>query len=192
MTGSSAAPQSEPSSPSSSPRTIERRQIQNLTLPPIPNLVIPDSPPGSPRPSTVAKIQSFLALKQKGIHFNAKLADSKALRNPNLLHGLLQFAGIDQTAQYANTLPEDCAIFPPGPIPAEAYTENLDKKQAAGLEEKRGKKRDRLDFVNASEPSSDRSTPSRPGSTGDSKRSKQAKQKDALPRRSRFDQGSRA
>lgn len=71
---------------------------------------MPPSPAGSPRPSTTAKIEQFLRLKAQGIHFNEKLAASPALRNPGLLGSLRDFAGIDEDAQYASTLPDDLAL----------------------------------------------------------------------------------
>lgn len=81
----------------SSPYTTTRSLIHDLTLPTIPNFDIPASPPGSPPPAaagTNAKFTQFLALKRKGTHFNEKLEQSSALRNPALTDKLLQFVDI--------------------------------------------------------------------------------------------------
>ncbi|KAK1600622.1 HCNGP-like protein [Colletotrichum navitas] len=97
----------DPSQPPASPYTASRTLLRDLTLPPVPNLDIPSSPPGSPPPGLEAKFAQFLDLKKKGIHFNAKLAQSAALRNPSLTDKLMGFVDLDGRAGYATTLPTD-------------------------------------------------------------------------------------
>src|SRR5438132_953822 len=57
-----------------SPYSTSRSLIRDLTLPPYPNLDIPQSPPGSPPPELTQKFAQFLELKKQGVHFNDKLA----------------------------------------------------------------------------------------------------------------------
>lgn len=121
--------------------------MHNLTLPPIPNVSIPPSPPGSPRPSASAKIEQFLKLKSNGIHFNEKLANSSALRNPSLLASLIEFAGIDEEAQYASSLPGDLALGPER-FDEWAFVENINQ-EIAKREKKRKEARTGLDFVHS-------------------------------------------
>ncbi|UKZ79545.1 hypothetical protein TrVFT333_007302 [Trichoderma virens FT-333] len=97
------APQDSPSSPYSSNRGL----IHDLTLPSVPNLDIPPSPPGSPPPGANKKVEQFLELKKKGVHFNSKLEQSSALKNPSLMDKLLDFVGIDEVGQYETTLPKE-------------------------------------------------------------------------------------
>ncbi|KAF6844746.1 HCNGP-like protein [Colletotrichum musicola] len=91
----------------SSPYTASRALLRDLTLPPVPNFDIPPSPPGSPPPALSTKFTQFLDLKKKGVHFNAKLAQSTALRNPSLTDKLMGFVDLDGRAGYATTLPTD-------------------------------------------------------------------------------------
>ncbi|KAI9670406.1 MAG: hypothetical protein M1817_004449 [Caeruleum heppii] len=154
---------SQPQSPYSSSRAL----IRDLTLPPVPNLDIPPSPPGSPPAATSAKFANFLELKKKGVHFNEKLAKSSALKNPSLLQKLMAFADMDEQAQYATTLPKD--VWDPTAFPEWAYKEGLAKKQQEVLkqrEEERAKsQRDALDFVPATA-SGDSSRGGTPGTSG--------------------------
>ncbi|KAI9651962.1 MAG: hypothetical protein M1831_007465 [Alyxoria varia] len=133
------------------PATIQQL-LHSLTLPPIPNVSIPPSPTGSPLPSATAKVNRFLDLKAKGVHFNDKLSSSAKIRNPNLLPSLMEFAGINQQYdQYASTLPEDVAAIPKHGFPKEAYVEELGKKQQE-LSTKRAeenKKLGGLEFVSS-------------------------------------------
>lgn len=128
----------EPSStaPPSSPYSTARSLIHDLTLPSIPNFDIPPSPPGSPSSSsgtTNAKFETFLSLKKKGTHFNAKLEQSSALRNPALTDKLLQFVDIlppgggggERGLQYQTTLSEE--LWNPDAFPAWAFREKLKK-----------------------------------------------------------------
>ncbi|KAI9823230.1 MAG: hypothetical protein M1826_000243 [Phylliscum demangeonii] len=138
------------SSRRSSPYTSHRALIRDLTLPPVPSLDIPPSPPGSPvRASTAAKFAHFLALKQQGVHFNAKLAKSSALKNPTLFRKLTLFAGIDDLDQYVAALPTD--VYDPTAFPDAAYKEALARSQQdilkAREEERTRVPRQALDFV---------------------------------------------
>ena len=137
---------------SSSPYLAARAGIRNLTMPPVPNFDIPPSPPGSPPPLSTKKFANFLELKKKGVHFNAKLDSSSAIRNPGVLPKLLEFAGIDHYDQYASALPEDLSI--PTSYPPWAYGEELNKTQQKLLKRKEADKsksaRERIDFVSSS------------------------------------------
>lgn len=100
--------------PPGSPYTVRRNLIRDLTLPTHPNLDIPPSPPGSPNPALNKKFDQFLDLKKKGIHFNSKLANSTALRNPALMDKLMDFIELGPNgdrkrlpSQYVTTLPAD-------------------------------------------------------------------------------------
>ncbi|EKG14993.1 HCNGP-like protein [Macrophomina phaseolina MS6] len=121
-------------------------------MPPVANFDIPPSPPGSPPPKTTAQFAHFLEIKKKGIHFNERLENSSALRNPSLLHKLRGFAGIDDEAQYATTLPPEVAV--PAKFPSWAYAEQLGKVQQEiskkREEEQKKTQRDALEFVPAS------------------------------------------
>ncbi|KAK2812367.1 hypothetical protein FQN50_001366 [Emmonsiellopsis sp. PD_5] len=136
---------SRKSSPFSSNRTL----IHDMTLPPIPNLDIPPSPPGSPNPATNQKFAHFLSLKRQGVHFNEKLASSSSLRNPGLLSKLMQHAGIDEQAQYATSLPPDLWDVSTT-LPPWGYKEELQKSQQdirRKIEEKASTPREAIDFV---------------------------------------------
>lgn len=141
--------------------------IRNLTMPPVPNFDIPSSPPSSPPEPSTAKFGRFLELKKKGIHFNDKLEESSALRNPALLTKLREFAGISDEEQYASALPLEIAL--PTKFPSWAYAEELAKSQkrlAKIREEEQSKKqRDAIDFV----PATSSNTSSRVSSPGGGK-----------------------
>jgi len=95
------------------------------------------------------------------VHFNAKLAASPALANPELLTGLMEFAGVGQGYdQYASVLSEEVAVVrkPVGreeaAWPKEAYVEELNRSQekiARRKEEERkaGKREGGVGFVKA-------------------------------------------
>ncbi|PKS06540.1 hypothetical protein jhhlp_007288 [Lomentospora prolificans] len=141
--------------PPGSPYTSTRALLRDLTLPTHPNLDLPPSPPGSPPPSLTRKVESFLELKDKGIHFNAKLESSSALRNPALLDKLLAFTGLDDTAsgggaQYATTLPKD--LWDPGALPEWAHRQELRAAQERLRKEREAERAatGRVDFVPAS------------------------------------------
>lgn len=142
---------SSPSAPAS-PYTAQRSTIRDLTLPTEPNFDIPPSPPESPNPGTDRKFAHFLDLKRQGIHFNAKLASSSALRNPSLLPKLMQSAAVDGPKQYATTLSVD--LWDPTGFPDWAYKEELaisQKQVSTKKDEERMKiQRESIDFVSAS------------------------------------------
>ncbi|KAF5253215.1 hypothetical protein FOXYS1_14553, partial [Fusarium oxysporum] len=91
----------DPASRSASPYSSNRALLRDLTLPSAPNLNIPPSPPGSPPPGTNKKFEKFLELKKKGTHFNAKLEQSTALKNPSLMDKLMRFVEVDEHSQYS-------------------------------------------------------------------------------------------
>lgn len=120
-------------------------------MPPVPNFDIPPSPPGSPPLAATKRFTRFLELKKQGIHFNAKLEISSALKNPNLLPKLRDFAGIDEKDSLATALPEELAV--PTSFPAWAYTDQLNKTQEVVRnkkeQEQAQKQRESIDFVSA-------------------------------------------
>jgi len=93
-------------------------------------------------------------LKERGVHFNEKIASSAQLRNPSLLQNLMDFAGIDgKEGQYATTLEDGCGAVPSRGFPAWAFEAALNKAQA-DLGIARKKKRDGdggVEFVAASD-----------------------------------------
>jgi len=125
--------------------------IRDLTLPPNPNLDIPQSPPGSPLPELTQKFTHYLELKKQGVHFNDKLAKSSTLKNPSLVFKLMNFAGIQERNQYASSLPKD--IWNHEALPEWAYKEELSKSQQKirkrNEEEKAREQRQSIDFVPA-------------------------------------------
>ena len=134
-----------------SPYSANRARLHELTLPPIPNMDIPDSPPGSPPAITNARFAQFLELKKRGVHFNEKLARSSALKNPMMMDKLLAFADLDEVDEYSSTLAKD--LWDPGSFPEWAYKEKLAKLQQQVSkrreEEKSKTTRESLDFVPA-------------------------------------------
>lgn len=143
--------------------------IRDLTLPTIPNLDIPQSPPGSPPPGIDEKFSHFLELKKQGVHFNEKLARSSALKNPSLLKKLMDFAGVEEDEQYVTTLSKD--LWDPAGFPSWAYKEELIKSQQEVLKQKEQERarmqRESIEFVSASASgnSSRAGTPSGLGAT---------------------------
>ncbi|CAI4216390.1 unnamed protein product [Parascedosporium putredinis] len=75
-----------PSGPTAGDLPEPDQEPDILTMP-------PDLPTPPPAPYSV---ENFLELKDKGVHFNAKLQSSAALRNPALLDKLLAFAELDE------------------------------------------------------------------------------------------------
>ena len=150
-----------------SPYSANYNMIRDLTLPTVPNLEIPPSPPDSPSPGMEKKFAHFLELKKQGVHFNEKLARSSALKNPALLQKLMASAGMEESDQYKTTLPR--ALWDPSGFPPWAYKEELAQSQqkllATKEEECKKVKRDALDFVpaSASEQSSRANTPAGDG-----------------------------
>lgn len=143
----------------SSPYTADRSLIHTLTLPTVPNMDIPPSPPGSPSSSSAqttltAKFDKFLELKRtKGQHFNARIADSHALKNPPLMDKLLGFAGVGTDGeaaveQYATTLPVE--VWDPAGFPEWAYRGPLRKTQERMQKENARGRGEAVQFVPAS------------------------------------------
>ncbi|KAH2777489.1 hypothetical protein KXW05_005046, partial [Aspergillus fumigatus] len=83
-----------------SPASAARTLIHDLTLPPVANLDIPPSPPGSPEPMANAKFTHFLSLKKQGI---------------------------GERAQYNTSLPSE--LWNPSGLPSWGYKEELLKSQ---------------------------------------------------------------
>ncbi|KAL4930596.1 HCNGP domain-containing protein [Aspergillus undulatus] len=141
-----------PSQASDGPPSASRTLIHDLTLPPLPNLDIPPSPPGSPNPSANARFAHFLSLKTQDVHFNDKLSSSTSLKNPSLLKKMMEHAGIDDQAQYSSSLSPD--LWYMSNLPSWGYKEELAKTQRelnARAEESRLKgQRDTIEFVSDS------------------------------------------
>ena len=133
----------------SSPFSASRGLIQDLTLPPVPNLDIPPSPPGSPNPAANAKFEHFLSLKKQGVHFNAKLASSSSLKNPSLLKKMMEHAGINEQSQYDSSLP--AGLWNPSNLPKWGFKEELLRTQQdfrkQSEEKKASGQRSSVDFV---------------------------------------------
>ncbi len=160
----------------SSPYSTTRSLLHDLTLPSIPNFDIPPSPPppGSPSSSSGAaaaatnkKFEQFLQLKKKGTHFNAKLEQSAAIRNPALTDKLLAFVDVgagkggsagrqpDARAvqeQYTTTLPAD--VWDPTAFPDWAFRDRLRRTREMVAKEREaarsGPGRSAVEFVAAS------------------------------------------
>lgn len=119
-------------------------------MPSIPNVDIPPSPPGSPPAGANKKFEQFLTLKKQGVHFNAKLENSEALRNPGLMDKLLGFVGVEgKEQQYETTL--SGGWLDPKAFPPEAYRNALRKNQEKIAKEREAEKstgnRTSVDFV---------------------------------------------
>ncbi|RAH72714.1 HCNGP domain-containing protein [Aspergillus aculeatinus CBS 121060] len=131
--------------------SASRSIIHDLTLPPVPNLDIPPSPPSSPDPSADAKFAHFLSLKKQGVHFNEKLSGSASLRNPSLLKAMMNHAGIDNQEQYQASLPS--AIWNAPGLPSWGFTEEIRQAQRdiqGTMDERRSvRRREEIPFVAA-------------------------------------------
>lgn len=131
--------------------SASRTIIHDLTLPPVPNLDIPPSPPSSPDPSADAKFAHFLSLKKQGVHFNEKLSGSASLRNPSLLKAMMNHAGIDNQEQYQASLP--LAIWNAPGLPSWGFTEVIRQAQRdiqGTMDERRSvRRREEIPFVAA-------------------------------------------
>ncbi|KAL7628571.1 hypothetical protein AAE478_000086 [Parahypoxylon ruwenzoriense] len=137
---------SVPPLPPGSPYTATRSLLRDLTLPPLPNTSIPPSPPGSPPPATSAKFSRFLELKKGGTHFNTRVAQSPALRNPALMDKLLAFVELASPAdQYRTTLGPD--LWDPAAFPRYAYKEQLRQAQVEGEKTRARSKGAPVEFV---------------------------------------------
>ncbi|KAF3015537.1 hypothetical protein E8E14_002356 [Neopestalotiopsis sp. 37M] len=148
---------SVPSLPPGSPYSANRALLRDLTLPPVPNMDIPPSPPGSPPPGANKKFEHFLKLKKDGVHFNSKIAQSSALKNPSLMDKLLGFAEVSQKDQYRTTLATD--LWDPSIFPKSAYKEQLRQSQTEIGQARARSKGGPVQFVSASATSSRDTTP---------------------------------
>lgn len=149
-----------------SPYTAARALIHDLTLPAVPNLDIPPSPPGSPSSRLTKTFERFLALKKQGVHFNAKLEQSSALKNPSAMDKLMEYAGLHGEKQYETTLSHD--LWNPAALPEFAYVDRLKQtreKLAKRIETARpaAGTRTSVDFVPATAPAAGADAPSAAG-----------------------------
>ncbi|KAK3718298.1 hypothetical protein LTR37_005111 [Vermiconidia calcicola] len=160
---------STPDTPPLSPYTLNRQRLHNLTMPPVPNFTIPDSPPPPSSPDSLAalaattkKFNRFLDLKRSGTaHFNARLHSTPSLRNPSLLLKLMEFASISSEDNYRTALSVEAGGVPVR-WPEECYVENLVKENER-REKKRVKERERVEFVPAADTTSKSGGSSRNG-----------------------------
>ena len=121
-------------------------------MPSIPNFSIPRSPFPPPPTSEAAallaartkKFERFLALKATGVHFNARLAQSKALRDPGVGAKLMEFAGVTLQDSYANTLDGGVGLE----WGEEEYVEELMRRSERAKKKMAGE-RERVEFVSA-------------------------------------------
>ena len=104
----------------------------------MPNFDIPPSPPGSPPPGASKKLEQFLELKKKGVHFNSKLENSNALRNPSLMDRLMGFMDIDEKSQYETTISAD--LWDPKAFPDSAFRGRLKHSQDRIAKEREAEK----------------------------------------------------
>ena len=143
MNATGSAPQS--------PYSAYRTSVRDLTLPQVPNMDIPPSPPGSPPPGIEKKFERFLELKRQGVHFNERLSKSSALKNPSLLQKLMASAGVTEDYQYNTTFPK--SLWDPTAFPPWAFKEELVKSQQKLNEKKEEEKarifRESIDFISA-------------------------------------------
>ncbi|KAI0459253.1 HCNGP-like protein-domain-containing protein [Xylaria acuta] len=137
--------------PPGSPYTATRALLRDLTLPAVPDMDIPPSPPGSPpSAATSKKLENFLELKRKGVHFNARLADTASMKNPALADKLTAFAELDHRDQYRTTLPADL-LWDPDAFPRHAYKEQLRQSQTDVAQARARAAGDPVKFVSSSE-----------------------------------------
>ncbi|KAI1336850.1 hypothetical protein F5Y15DRAFT_392396 [Xylariaceae sp. FL0016] len=134
--------------PPGSPYTSTRALLRDLTLPTVPNMDIPPSPPGSPPPATSKKFEHFLELKKKGVHFNSRIAQNPSMRNPALMDKLMAFVELDQKDQYATTLDQD--VWDPSIFPRYAYKEQLKQSQSEVAQGRTRGRGEAVGFVPAS------------------------------------------
>ncbi|KAF4335737.1 hypothetical protein FBEOM_10432 [Fusarium beomiforme] len=128
----------DPVSRPASPYSRNRALLRDLTLPLAPNLDIPPSPPGSPPAGANKKFKSFLELKKKGTHFNYKLEQSSALKNPSLMDKLMTFVEVDERNQYSTTLATD--LWNPAAFPDWAFRDKLRKSHDKLMKDKEAEK----------------------------------------------------
>ncbi|KAI0409675.1 HCNGP-like protein-domain-containing protein [Xylaria palmicola] len=138
--------------PPGSPYTATRTLLHDLTLPAVPDMDIPPSPPGSPSAATSKKFENFLELKKKGVHFNSRLADTASMKNPALADKLMAFAELDSRDQYRTTLAVD--LWDPDVFPRHAYKEQLRQSQSDIAQARARPTGEPVKFVPAEAPSS--------------------------------------
>ncbi|KAK6865837.1 HCNGP-like protein-domain-containing protein [Apiospora arundinis] len=117
--------------PPGSPYSASRALLRNLTLPRINK-----------------QFEQFLELKKNGVHFNSKIAQSSALKNPGLMDKLMNFVEIDHKGQYQTTLGPD--LWDPAAFPREAYKEGLRQNQVDINQARARKQGAPMEFVAAS------------------------------------------
>lgn len=144
--------EADPDRPPQSPYSANRSLIHDLTLPSVPDFDIPPSPPGSPPAAIDKKSSQFLDLKKKGIHFNQKLEQSAALKNPNVMDKLMRFVELEGAGQYETTLPKD--LWNPDALPEWAHRDGLRKTREQLVKEREAQNasgaRKAVDFVPSS------------------------------------------
>jgi hypothetical protein len=169
-----------------SPFSANQTMIRNLTMPTVPNFDIPSSPPGSPPLNSSKKFAKFLELKKTGIHFNEKLENSSAIRNPALFKKLLEFSGVGEEDQYVTTLPPELSVRVE--YPQWAYPEEMAKRQEIAR-----RKKERIEFAPASSATLAMDSATRPNENITSKLQSdfaqtQTSSSEPQPKRRRFDQ----
>jgi hypothetical protein len=131
---------------------LQPEEAPNPSFPPLEDAPMEDEvpvlPPGSPPPGTSKKFEQFLELKKKGVHFNSKIAQSSALKNPGLMDKLMNFVEIDQADQYKTTLGTD--VWDPIAFPKTAYKEQLRQSQTTVGQARARPKGAPVEFVAAS------------------------------------------
>ncbi|KAL2119066.1 hypothetical protein VTJ04DRAFT_6026 [Mycothermus thermophilus] len=153
--------------------------LRDLTLPAVPNLDIPPSPPSSPRTAAAVdalttKVQNLLRVKRtRGVHFNGRLIESKGMRDPGLPDRLMKFVGVE--TEFSSSSSEagnekdggggedegndvaiaqyetvlPPAIYNPYGFPAWAYRPALRKAQDKAQKERERGKGEKVEFVSA-------------------------------------------
>jgi len=146
--------------PPRSPYSASRALARDLTLPAVPDMDIPPSPPPSQHAdmtSLNAKFDNFLKLKRRAIdpaHFNARLGASSSIRNPATMDKFLNFVGMETefaegdgaaTAQYVTTVGTD--VWDPSGLPEWAYRGALRRAQAEVTKERERARGEPVEFV---------------------------------------------
>ena len=146
----------------------ENDTMRELTRPTHPMSAIPESPQGSPDQTANARIERFLELKARGVHFNEDLASRTTFRNPSLLSNMMKRAGLSEEEQYTTSLPT--ALWDPSSFPEWSYKEALLKTQQELREKDEAAKKAhsaagqrRIEFATSSNSGgSNKSTPNQP------------------------------
>ncbi|KAK6507058.1 hypothetical protein TWF481_005509 [Arthrobotrys musiformis] len=149
--------ESGPTSPPLSPYSHTRSLLRSYTIPNLtPDFSIPESPPGSPPANIGKQFATFLNLKKKNVHFNQKLSQTTALRNPNLLENLMMHVEMDAVGQYATNWRKH--IWNPDPkvlgegiesLRGENAVQALARLQKVGFEERMAERKT-VEFVGSS------------------------------------------